>query len=187
MHSELKTATAELHTQVERLLFGQDLRAGKLDLPQYKHLVRVNFLFHNALESAMPADIKGLEGLGYQQRAKSHLLRKDLQALGESVPEQQLELSINSIPEGLGMLYVAEGSTLGGRVILKVAENISEVRSCSADAFYSVYGSNVGLMWKQFLEVLDGYPYNEKEKALAVQSAKKGFGLIAEAHQLLTN
>lgn len=185
MHSELKTATDELHAQVEQLLFGQDIRAGKLTLLQYKHLLKVNFLFHDALERSMPRQAQQLEGLDYQQRMKSHLLRKDLAALGESVPEQRLELSINSIPEALGMLYVAEGSTLGGRVILKVAQNIKEVSACPANAFYSVYGNDVGLMWKRFLAILDGYSYSENEKALAVQSAQKGFRLIAEAHHYL--
>lgn len=185
MHSELKTATAELHALVEQLLFGQDLRTGKLTLAQYKHLLKVNFLFHDALERSMPREVQELDGLDYQERMKSHLLRKDLEALGESIPEQRLQLSINSIAEALGLLYVAEGSTLGGRVILKVAQNIKEVSVYPANTFYSVYGNNVGLMWKQFLDVLDGYYYSEKEKVLVVQSAKKGFGLIAEAHHHL--
>jgi heme oxygenase len=54
--------------------------------------------------------------------------------------------------EALGMLYVLEGSTLGGRFILRAiaARGIAE----SALSFLDPYGERTGAQWRSFLAVL---------------------------------
>ena len=74
------------------------------------------------------------------------------------------------------MMYVLEGSTLGGRMILRELSlrGVSDARL----AFLDPYGSETGSFWRAFLHVL-GRETGEDD--IAVQAACRG-GVDAFAH-----
>ena len=69
----------------------------------------------------------------------------------------------------LGIMYVAEGSVLGGQYILRnIKKALGEDVSCN---FLNVYGEKTGQLWKDFLQQLNGYAetihQSEQEKIIA--------------------
>jgi heme oxygenase len=112
-------------------------------------------------------------------RRRLHLLAADLGALGVTgdalahLPRCPPIL----LPDGmaaLGSLYVVEGSTLGGRVILKnVQRRLGPSVAC---AYFHGYGANTGAMWLNFLARLNA--------ARLCDSAKIGQGALATFERL---
>jgi heme oxygenase len=89
-------------------------------------------------------------------RCKLLLLESDLHALGAEPADTGAafldEAYEDSVPFNLGMAYVIEGSSLGGRFLLK------NVRKTLGDtvpaAYFDAYGERTGSLWKGFLQQL---------------------------------
>jgi heme oxygenase len=76
--------------------------------------------------------------------------------------------------EALGMLYVLEGSTLGGRLILRTLKDrgVDDPRL----AFLDPYGPETGVRWRSFQSVLARETsHDEKLVAQACGGALSGF------------
>jgi len=93
-------------------------------------------------------------------RRRLHLLAADLAALGLS-PDAVRALPWCPLPalrdasEALGSLYVMEGSTLGGRVILRHVGNRLGLDGNAGCAYFAGYGTATSPMWRSFLLRLD--------------------------------
>lgn len=94
--------------------------------------------------------------LAFEQRRKSTLLASDLLALAPLAPldlyaeTQELPVLTNML-RALGCMYVLEGSTLGGRFILKSLDG----RFAYANRFLEAHGEDTPRMWHAFLNVLE--------------------------------
>ncbi len=114
-------------------------------------------------------------GLDGRQRERSHLIARDLSDLGvNAAPDEGLEIpSIRSIPDGLGCLYVLEGSNLGGLVISKgVRERLGPEIPC---AFFSGSGNQTGARWREFGQAIESYSRLNGGKAEMITAAKATF------------
>jgi len=151
---QLRRATGAAHARIELAL---PLLDPQLTRAHYLRIVRGFYGFHAALEPlcerALGADAAAL-GLG--ARAKLPLLRADLAALGDS-PADVLALplcrdlpTVTSRSQAAGVLYVVEGSTLGGRVIGRHLLRALALTPDSGAAFFASYGDRTGEMWLAF-------------------------------------
>jgi heme oxygenase len=69
--------------------------------------------------------------------------------------------SLESPAQALGSMYVLEGSSLGGQILSRHFEKTLGVRPDSGCRYLSAYGSDTGVMWKIFCEVLESRPTAE--------------------------
>ncbi|MBP0494631.1 biliverdin-producing heme oxygenase [Pararoseomonas indoligenes] len=112
----------------------------------------------------------------FAPRRRLHLLREDLRALGV-VPER---LPVCPPPplrghgEAMGSLYVMEGSTLGGRVILKRLDEIG--LADGARSYFAGHGEATGPMWRAFLARLEA----ELDAEGVLRGAKATFATLAD-------
>ncbi|HTG57041.1 MAG TPA: biliverdin-producing heme oxygenase, partial [Niabella sp.] len=111
----------------------------------------------------------------------------DMKASGINLSEDQHipvdQPSFIDEMEALGALYVLEGATLGGQVIIKRLKK-NDSFSTFPLAYYNVYTDHTGLMWKRFLENINQY----EEHGNALQGAQKVYKLyleVAEAIKLV--
>jgi heme oxygenase len=116
-------------------------------------------------------------------------LRTDLRALGETESQidslplcDQLPPMLN-IEDGIGCLYVLEGSTLGGQLIARELSRKFRIDQHSGAAFFQSYGENVGSMWIQFSTCVRGYIRISRQQEAAVLSAADTFTRICEFDQ----
>jgi heme oxygenase len=86
--------------------------------------------------------------------------------------------AIGTVAEALGAFYVIEGSSLGGKTILKALR--SQGAPTDELDFLDPYGSESGARWRSFLNVLERETGHDQSTTDAcVSGAIKGFAFAA--------
>ncbi len=108
-------------------------------------------------------------------RQRTDLLAEDLRALGYGLPEIVTVSTVSALPEKFGLLYVLEGSRLGGHVLSRRAGR----------AFPKQFLSAVHLPgeWLAFKEALENRAGVEESSWLegVIDGANRGFALYAHS------
>lgn len=100
-----------------------------------------------------------LDALDLESRRRSDCLSRDLRDFGLSAAAvSSLPRCAVPSPDGeasaLGYLYVLEGSTLGGRVLLRSAGPRLGIDALRGGRFLAGHGDATGARWARFLAVL---------------------------------
>ena len=170
----LRETTGPSHTALEQRL---PFFADTFDLAAYRRLIEAYYGFHAPLEAL-------LAGHQEPERNKVPALTRDLLALSLS-PAQIDHLPLcHALPpvddtaSALGVMYVLEGSTLGGQVLRRAMAERLGIDAESGGAYLDVYGSATGRNWRTFLERLAQAPAEFEAKT--VNSAVATFERFAE-------
>ena len=152
----LKQNTAEFHDAAEKLFNSEKIFNKTFTLEDYKKIINTNYLMllHSEDQIFNSLNEKFAEKLQLDQRKKLPLIEKDLENLSLKNRATSHALEINNENEALGMMYVIEGSTLGGNVIAKQLSKTEGFDNVAFN-FFGCYQENTGPMWKNFKEVLD--------------------------------
>lgn len=176
---KLKEDTALLHSVVEKEMFADEIFNKTLTLTQYKQLITTNYIFHALLEKVvfdnLSENIKAT--LQIEQRRKLPALEADIQALQIAVPVYSNEISvpeIDTVDKALGALYVMEGATLGGNVIVKHLKQTPDFTHLPFH-YYGIYQEQTGPRWKSFVDCTNSSVINDN---VCVQSAVAAFDLL---------
>lgn len=122
----------------------------------YSAAMRAMHGFHSAWEPRIWAN-RDLEALGLRaaERLKLPLLNRDLATIGVSPAQPACpDPGPLGVPEALGALYVLEGATLGGQIILRRIKVPLRLSVEKGGAYYYGYGSRTGDQWKLFGEAV---------------------------------
>jgi heme oxygenase len=165
----LRTATRDLHDHVE----GRLLEEGWLDQRSaYGLLVGRWLALHTHVEREFLPFGEELADLDLPGRARSGLLRTDLAAL-HITPASPLPvppLAIGDCAAALGVLYVIEGSTLGGQVIgRQLAATLQVTRDSGAGA-QMPYGPATRRRWQEFGWFVNGWTGDHRRVIAAARS-----------------
>jgi heme oxygenase len=148
--AQLRHATAAAHARLHHEPTLARLAAGEIDRAGYVALLHRLLGYHEAVEARLLA-APPLDGFGIDlaERRRSPLLRADLAMLGETVPAApRLALpALTGIGQALGWLYVAEGSTLGGRELARALDHLLPLGTAGR-RFLLGYGESHGAMWR---------------------------------------
>ena len=173
----LRERTAEAHRKLEEQI---DIKAECADPVRYRRLLEGFYGFYQPLEECL-ATRPGWDKVGFDwtERAKVGLLQQDLLALGlsvaavEGLPKCHQLPPAESFAHALGVAYVLEGATLGGRQITGMLA-VSEIPE-AARTFFASYGSKVGERWKEFCGMLEQGLSNSREAEAAAEAASATF------------
>lgn len=164
--ARLRLATGEIHGRLERNLDAIERFAD----PQSRAELAARFAaLHMPAGAALARKLEAVAGLDLATRDRNHLFAaaKDRQPLPE-FPEPR------STAEALGMLYVLEGSTLGGRLILRALRERGV--DVSGLAFLDPYGAETGARWRSFLAILERETAGDAERiGAACEGALRAF------------
>lgn len=171
---DLRDATATHHMSVEKCM---PLFNPGFSLKEYSALLGKFYGFHKPLEDKLAPWSAGIPELQWDLRQRTAALSQDLRALGlEDLTSLALSSQLpacHSVPQALGVLYVLEGSTLGGQVITK---HLKE-KGFPAEglAYFGGYGEKTGVMWKQFQKVLNALVESPADRQAAITAAQDTF------------
>ena len=141
---------------------------------QRVHLLAGYHLLHQEIENKVAPFLGGIADLDFFARRRSPLIAEGLGSLGQTAfPDSAASLDIRTSAEALGAFYVLEGSSLGGRVILK--ELKSRRASLTGLGFLNPYGADTGQRWRSFLIILERELNSCEQKADAVKGALNTF------------
>ena len=128
-----------------------------------------------------------------RQRGRGESLRTDLEFFGAAFPgeaprslKQQMFELIGKKDRGaeewssrfLGLMYVVEGSTLGGQYIASHVESALHLQPGQGDQFFRGYGTATVPKWREFQQVLIGIPESQSDQTIA--AAKGMFRVFAQ-------
>lgn len=156
----LKDETAFLHQELENLPISKKLLGNHLLIEDYLIYLDLMEDVVSEVESAIfPLLVDHISDLS--ERRKSLSFIRDFQELDYHKINQKevFHLSIEDVqtPFALGILYVIEGSTLGGKVIYKHLQKTLGLNEESGAAYFYGYGDHTGELWKNFLFQLSEY------------------------------
>lgn len=120
--------------------------------------------YHAPLEARLDAaEAWQSVGLDGTDRRRAQRLRSDLLALGLSegdidrLPRCKALPQVATPSDALGCVYVVEGSTLGGQMILRHLARHLEVRAGQGASFFAGYGSKTGMRWKETCAAIEAF------------------------------
>ncbi len=149
----LRHATRDSHERLHQHPITAPLSGSDLTLPQYQSALFCFQRFHERVE----AELERLPQL-YIPQPGSRLILRDLEAC--HAPDNPLPsmppISLPATQDGfLGLMYVVEGSKLGGVVI---ARNLAKTLGCgpaTGAGFFCGEGDSTHLGWQRFLALLE--------------------------------
>ncbi|OQW32291.1 MAG: hypothetical protein A4E19_19885 [Nitrospira sp. SG-bin1] len=177
-HKRLELATRQVHHRLETRL---PLLESGLTPERYRDVLRVFFGFYLPLEASLDSSAPPVLRATVACRSKSWWLLEDLMSLGDStavigtLPLCQELPTITNQAEVLGSLYVVEGATLGGQIILKSLRGSLGPNADRFARFFTSYGVRVPDMWSQFLRILEAAAYDRLQEEAIIASARRTF------------
>ena len=171
----VKETTAHVHRRLEERV---DVFSADFDIPRYVSLLRVFYGYWEPIEAALQRLPRLCHpALALDERRKAHLLEMDLQNfdVDQSLVDRCPQLpQLHTFNQGLGCMYVLEGSTLGSKFIARrLAEHLG-IDRISGAAFFNAYGEATGARWAAFRDFLTSYADGSSEDEL-VWSAVETF------------
>lgn len=170
--TQLRSKTRPLHDSLESRL---NLLDPGLSRERYFRLLALFYGLYAPLESRIDAYGDDPNRWLAGDRRKAHLLRDDLRAHAASAGAPHLPLcpdlpDLSTRAGQLGCMYVLEGATLGGQVVLRHVRPRLGLNG-SGTSFFSSYGERVGAMWRKFCEHLEGLTLSDADRTQVVASA----------------
>lgn len=175
----LKNQTANAHKNLEKLSVSSSILSPDLQLSDYCHYLALMYDVHKSTQDhifpLLSAVFPDLE-----KRKKNHLIENDLGFLNYKITKSNAVFRNYdiSIPFAIGILYVVEGSTLGGRFILKNVETIPVLSNMSGVSYFTGYGNRTGSYWKGFLSALTDYQQQHNCEDEIIEGAVYAFDCI---------
>lgn len=177
-HDRLRRETRDCH---ERLEAQVDMHRLARSRDGYRRTLEAMLGFYGPVEEALARLDWRPAGIEIGERRKAHLIAADLAALGlapEAVAALPRCADLPDLPDlraGLGCLYVLEGATLGGQLILREVRERLSLEPEGGASFFASYGPRVGVMWREFKARLDAACANEEAATAAVLAAAGTF------------
>lgn len=173
----LKEQTKQQHDDTEAKLQSQKIFDKSYTLDDYKTLLIHNYKLINRYEPQIQEQLKNYTELKLDLRSKIESLKTDLNNLNISTENEAPIQNLENEAEAFGVLYVMEGSTLGGNVIAKQLKKNPEFEGVEFN-YFGVYGENTGPYWQEFKSIIDE-KISEENYESCVTGAKKAYQLLA--------
>lgn len=177
---QLKSQTKELHDKVEASMNSNKIFDHTYTIEDYKNLLKQNALLIAKYEQAAIEVLDAELGtsLELDKRVKANVMQSELANLGlqydASVKQDTTGISA---AKALGILYVIEGSTLGGNVIARALSKNEAFKEVTFN-YFSFYKDQTGPMWTKFKTVLDEYVTSDEAKQECIDGANLAYGTL---------
>ena len=175
---QLKQGTADLHRRVDTAV---DLDVTCADVASYRGLLSRLLGYYEPVESTLSTFDWQSIGLDYGPRRKLHLLVEDLHELGldageiDSLPRFAVSPTPLCLAGAIGVMYVLEGATLGGQIIVKRVAKTLGLSASGGARFHAGYGTENGAMWRAFKTVGSTHLKTDDQKDAALHFARRTF------------
>ncbi|GAB6988673.1 biliverdin-producing heme oxygenase [Paenibacillus pini] len=182
----LREETRPHHIQIEDNKYAKAIMDSSLSIEEYREYLERFYGFIKPMEQHMTHHEEWSRyDFDISARSKIKDLELDLVALG--LTQKQIhDLSecpripnLVTFPAILGYLYVIEGSTLGGQLIMKQLKQTLNIQADVNGHYFNSYGSQeVKTKWNEFREFMLSVPLSEGEQHIVIEAAKETFIML---------
>ena len=176
----LKQATLPQHEALERNPYSIALLNPDIILDQYLDVLKRFYGFILPVEEHIYPLLAG--ELGHVDKFKrGHLLQNDLRILGLSETEIDLLPQMSNLPlatntaEAFGIVYVLEGSKLGGQFISRHISQSLGILPEQGLGFFIGHGREAGLYWNEFRQAMATFAVANSQQQKVVNAAANTF------------
>lgn len=172
----LRADNRDRHAEIESRVGLPDTVRSRDD---YVSLLTGLLAFHAAVEAELDGWRTSFAELGVDLAAyrRSGLLRRDLADLGAAAPAAGAPLGVAGFAEALGVLYVVEGSTLGGTYLApRIAVNVPE----APVAFFRGEGRGHPRPWHALKAAVDRFGEAAGDADRVLAGARQAFGAFGD-------
>lgn len=180
---KLKQNTAVPHTELEDLTLSKAIISPDVSAKNYLlYLDLMHDVIYNVESTVYPKLNSVIPDIN--ERKKLAYIQQDFTALGyekSNIKKNVLKLEDNfTIGFAMGVMYVIEGSSLGGRVIYKNIQKNLGYDNESGAAYFSGYGDKTGSHWKNFMAALSEYEKEHNNADEIIAGASHAFKAITK-------
>ncbi|HEV7381234.1 MAG TPA: biliverdin-producing heme oxygenase [Dyadobacter sp.] len=179
--SNLRAATAASHKGLEDNERSKGILSPEISIQIYQEYLAKMYGVVAGCERDVYPILSGLFQ-DLEERKKAHLILKDLQVTG--MDQHNIDqLNIHTftpanVAEALGIMYVLEGSTLGGKVLFRHVHKVLGLDENSGAAFFWGYGTETGPKWKSFVSAFADYAIQNEAQQNVIQGATDCFTAV---------
>lgn len=170
----LKEETKLFHSSVEKVLIKELKQLSSIDA--YLNLLLILHNFYDSIENRTQELID--ETILADIRLRKHVprLEMDLTFSGSNfiMDKNPFSNKINTPSYALGVVYVMEGSTLGGQIISAMIKKQLSINNEPILNYFSSYKEEIGRMWTNFRYNLENSSYKINQTEL-INGAKDTF------------
>lgn len=179
LSDRLARGTAPLHEHVDGRL---DLPDGIADRDHYRLLLGAMLRAWDAVERTL-ATSGAVQALGLDAIRRSDALREDLAVLGATPAPADRPAAAMGVAEGVGTIYVLEGSALGGPVIAPLLERHLDLAAGEGTSFFRGLGPGTVRRWSDVQARIDAWGRGcaGAEVDRAVWAAQLTFAIVGGA------
>ena len=178
----LRMSTADCHKQLELNSLSLALLSDSVNENIYCRYLTQLYSFVKGFEQYVYPALSH-HFLNINDRKKALFIEEDLKAHHITFDNYIIlkEAFFSDIYPGVyvaaGALYVLEGSTLGGQIIVKHLQKAMPPGFKNA-AYFSAYQQKTGSMWKEFLQQLTALPQSKQQEQQIISGAITTFKII---------
>lgn len=176
----LKENTKQFHDHVEAKYQSQRIFDKSYTLDHYRKIIWFNYLFHLNFEKIVFEKIneETAKAIQLEARRKLNLLEIDLENLSLERNKPDDLIFVENEAEAMGVLYVMEGSSLGGNVIKKQLSANPYFADVNFN-YFGCYDQKTGEYWKNFKEILD-HKFTEPQFSQVLAGTKKAYQFLLD-------
>lgn len=167
---EIRVNTHDVHVRLHDHPMTKPLVSSMLDLDHYKLVISTFEKFYTALSLQLPDE--------YVSQLNLPALKKDLISLNintNAIKPCELPIIVCNKDSIYGMLYVIEGSRMGGQVIAKNVNKTLNLNNTNGLAFFTGNGKSTATHWKSFIQKLQS---KNLDKDSCIKAAEQTFLLL---------
>ena len=178
----LRASTADCHKQLELNSLSLALLSDTVNENIYCTYLARLYSFVKGFEQYAYPEL-GQYFLNINDRKKTLFIEEDLKAHHIAINKHTLleealfRDTYTDVYVAAGALYVLEGSTLGGQIIVKHLQKTMPPGFVNA-AYFSGYQQRTGSMWKEFLQQLTALPQSTQQEQQIITGAITTFKII---------
>ncbi|WP_299438244.1 biliverdin-producing heme oxygenase [uncultured Rhodospira sp.] len=186
--ARLRVATREPHEALHVAPGLATLQAETPDPARYRFILERFDAFLETVESqVLIAADPWFESQGFRRQSRRPNLAQDLADLdtaGIQAPPTPAAPSVPALPTGegaaLGLLYITEGSRLGGRTMARQLAEALPAEIAGATRFLGSPGLDLSAHWRRVGAFIDAQGRDDEARAAAaLDAATQGFAVLA--------
>lgn len=173
----LKATTHAVHEALDKRIMAAGIFASR---EQFAKFLRAQYRFHRDINVLYDSRPIGALLPELTERRRLPKIANDLGDLGKALPAPALGKldQATPLPIALGWLYVAEGSNLGGTVLLKFAHEKLGLGQNFGARHLAAHPDGAARHWRQFTAALDAVRLSPAQEAEVVQGAQEAFRTV---------
>ena len=171
----LKKETQEAHLETEKLIIPKIKKTRTIE--DYSKLLDIFYGYFKPLEDRIALFINPHLLPDFEERRKAQAIVKDKEHLGVNTNvnvSADLPMVAN-LNQALGVMYVLEGSTLGGVHISGMIKKNLGIDNDRGLSFFSGYGNETMEKWESFKQLLNNHPQQKEDEEEVIATANNTF------------